>query len=197
MEDFIVIYFSLLFVGAFFGLIPYFVGIATNKPILGRQGWIWTTVSGLLFLQFIVAIVFVVVILVRPYDAQLNVVASNPPPPRPVAPPPPQGGTLAITCLSGPMRGRTYSIDPQGIMIGRGSDCAICFAEGSGGVSGHHCSLTWSGDRLYLTDMGSTYGTYMADGRRLAAQSPVQVSAGTRFCLGSASTNQFQIVIHV
>ncbi len=194
MDDILIVYFTFLFVGSAVGLLPFFVGRATNKPVLGRLGLIITVASGLIMMQFASAIAFTIVILARRTDCG----GAAPVAPAPAAPPvaPPKGGTLGITCLSGPMKGRTYSIDLTGLMIGREGDCAICFGAETAGISRHHCSLTWGNGGLYLTDLGSTYGTYMADGRRLAAQSPVPVSAGTRFYLGS-NHNLFQIIILV
>ncbi len=187
------IYLTLLLAGAIVGVVPYLVGRGTNKPVLGRLGWIWTTLSGLLMIQFFVAIVFVIVILVRQTDYGVAVPQAAAPIRQPQRV---NGSTLGITCLAGPLKGRTYSIDMSGLMIGRESDCAIRFGAESAGISRHHCSLRWANGNLYLTDLGSTYGTYMSDGRRLAAESPVVISAGSRFYLAD-SKNLFQIVIQV
>ena len=103
---------------------------------------------------------------------------------------------LGVKCLAGPFKGRVYTIYMSGLMMGRGVECAIRFDADAPGISRHHCALTWVGGKLFLTDLGSTYGTFLADGRRLTIQNPVLVSTGTRFYLGS-NNNLFQIVIQI
>ena len=181
--------------GAVFGLIPFFAGKHLGKPNLGQLGWKWTMVSGLLFLQIPTAIGFVVAIIVRNYDyyppaASASASPSFVPPTAPA----PRAASLGLTCLSGPLKGRTYTISENGIMIGRDHDCAIRFDGNTPGISRHHCSLRFQNGALMLTDLGSAYGTYLSDGRKLPPQYPTQVGAGSRFFLGDQA-NLFQIVI--
>lgn len=181
--------------GAVFGLIPFLAGKHLGKPNLGRLGWKWTMVSGLLFLQVPVAIGFVVAIIVRNYDyypAPATTPAARPT--MPATAPAAQGSMLGLTCLSGPLKGRTYPISTDGIMIGRDYDCAIRFDAGTPGISRHHCSLRYQQGSLMLADLSSAYGTYLSDGRKLPPQYPVAVGAGSRFCLGNQA-NLFQVVI--
>lgn len=178
--------------GAVVGLIPFFVGKYMGKPGMGELGWKWTMVSGLLFLQVPVAIGFVVAMIVRPGDYYPPQRAAAPMPA--TAPAAPRATSLGITCLSGPMRGRTYVIGDSGIMIGRDHDCAIRFEAETPGISRHHCSIRWQQGTLMLTDLHSAYGTYLSDGRKLPPQYPTQISAGSRFYLADTK-NLFQIVI--
>lgn len=177
--------------GAVVGLIPFFVGKYQGKPGLGRLGWRWSMIAGLLFLQVPVAIGFVVAIFVRPGDYY---------PAAPVSRPaargaePASSGSLGVTCLSGPLKGRTYAIGANGLLIGRDQSCAICFGSEVPGISRQHCSLRWQEGALMLTDLGSTYGTYLSDGRKLPPQYPTQVFAGSRFYLAERK-NLLQIVI--
>lgn len=80
----------------------------------------------------------------------------------------------------------------QGLTFGRSPECDVTFAMDTGGVSGKHCSLIWSGGVLYLKDLGSSYGTLLEDGRKLVGEETV-VKAGTRFYLGSHKIG-FQII---
>ena len=199
MLDFIFFMAFSLLGGALVGLIPFFVGKYTGKPNLGRLGWRWTMASGLLFLSGPVAIGFVIAIIVRNYDyypssAPSSYTYSSPAPSVPPTAPAPHAASLGLTCLSGPLKGRTYPISGNGIMIGRDYDCAVRFDGNTPGISRHHCSLRWQNGVLMLTDMGSAYGTYLSDGRKLPPQYPTQVSTGSRFYLGGQS-NLFQIVI--
>lgn len=184
--------------GAVFGLIPFFVGKHLGKPNLGQLGWKWTMVSGLLFLQVPVAIGFVVAIIVRNFDyyPPASPTSHTPYAGAPVPPTAPAGRSvsLGLTCLSGPLKGRTYPVREDGVMIGRDYDCAIRFDGNTPGISRHHCTLRWQNGSLLLTDLGSAFGTYLADGRKLPPQYPTQVGAGSRFYLGNTA-NLFQIVI--
>lgn len=196
MFDFIFFMAFSLLAGALVGLIPFFVGKYTGKPNLGRLGWRWTMASGLLFLSGPVAIGFVIAIIVRNYDYYPPSTPPSHVPPAPVPPtaPAPHAASLGLTCLSGPLKGCTYPISGNGIMIGRDYDCAIRFDGSTPGISRHHCSLRWQNGALMLTDLGSAYGTYLSDGRKLPPQYPTQVGAGSRFFLGNQSI-LFQIVI--
>lgn len=80
--------------------------------------------------------------------------------------------------------GDIRAVPPQGLTFGRDPACAISFPPDTGGVSGHHCSLTWSGRTLQLTDLGSSFGTLLEDGEKLSGTS-THIKAGMCFYLGS------------
>jgi len=86
-------------------------------------------------------------------------------------------------------RGMRVCIQGGQIVIGRSQpDCALIFQEGTPGVSGRHCSLSWdaaSGDFL-LMDLRSTYGTFLQNGQRLTPGVVYHLRAGDRFYLGEA-----------
>lgn len=184
---------GMLLAGAVVGLIPFFVGRYMGKPGLGRLGFLCCTVGGLLFLSIPAAVGFVIAIIVCRQDYWF--------PRRPVpADAPPAVGSkassLGVTCLAGPLKGQTYRISGSGLIVGRDYDCAIRFASETPGISRHHCSLRWQQGALMLTDLNSAYGTFLADGKKLPPQYPVQLSAGSRFYLANTGY-LFQIVITV
>lgn len=80
--------------------------------------------------------------------------------------------------------GTVYPVRASGCMIGRQNDCSIVLPESTQGVSRHHCKLEFQGDQLILTDLNSSYGTYI-HGKRIPANTPVRLSPGSSFCLGS------------
>ena len=91
---------------------------------------------------------------------------------------------LRIQGIAGQFAGRRFAIAGQ-LRIGRDpSRNDLVYPAGSQGVSGVHCVLLVNGGRLLLQDLGSTYGTFVG-GNRLAANAPVELRAGDRFCLGS------------
>ena len=92
---------------------------------------------------------------------------------------------LRIHCVSGVFAGRKFEITGQ-LRMGRDpSRNALVFPAQTQGVSGVHCLLTMEGDKLYLQDLGSSYGTWLADGRRLSASQAVELKVGDSFSLGS------------
>ena len=186
-------------VGAVFGLIPFFVGKGSGKPVLGKDGFFWSMGAGasLIMAWAIPGIVigFVIAIMVRDTDRIPSGKAAAQPygGPAGYAPPPPQH-KIGIKCISGPLAGQVYGVGPQGMMIGRDHDCAIRFPANQPGISRHHCSLRWEGGVLMLTDMGSSHGTFLQNGTRLSSQYPTQLPTNSRFYLANTG-NMFQVVI--
>ena len=91
---------------------------------------------------------------------------------------------LRIQGVAGLFASRRFAVSGQ-LRIGR--DPArndLVYPADSQGVSGAHCVLTVENGRLLLRDLGSTYGTFVG-GNRLAANAPVELHVGDRFCLGS------------
>ena len=102
---------------------------------------------------------------------------------------------VGVVALDGGLRGRGFRISGTGVTIGRDPSCEAAFPQGSEGshrVSRRHCKLFFENGRLLLVDLGSTNGTYMADGRRLTPMQPVAVKPGDRFYLDNPG-NMFEI----
>lgn len=97
----------------------------------------------------------------------------------------PGGSELRFQCQSGVFAGKRFSINGC-VRIGR--DPArndLVYPAGTQGISGAHCVLLLEDGRLYLKDLGSTYGTFLSPGRRLAPNEQVLLQVGDKFCLGS------------
>ena len=80
--------------------------------------------------------------------------------------------------------GNPREIPLQSLTFGRNPDCDVVFPPDTPGVSGKHCSLRWRGGSLFLTDLGSSFGTLLEDGRKLSNDS-ADLKPGARFYLGS------------
>lgn len=92
----------------------------------------------------------------------------------------------AVRSLSAQHHGAVYSVKDR-ILIGRDhAACMVVFREGTPGVSGSHCSLSYraAANDFILTDLGSTYGTFLSDGQRLSPNTPYYLKAGDSFYLG-------------
>lgn len=106
-------------------------------------------------------------------------------PAQPVRPAAPVDCGLRFQALSGIFQGKRFSIGDQ-VRIGRepGKNDLVYPADAQG-ISSVHCVLTYQAGQLYLTDLGSTYGTFVAPGTRLAASQPSPLRIGDQFYLGS------------
>ena len=64
-----------------------------------------------------------------------------------------------FTCVAGAVVGNAFPVPVMGIYLGRERG-DILFPD-DGYVSGLHCQLTVTGNRVNLTDVGSSNGTYV------------------------------------
>lgn len=100
-----------------------------------------------------------------------------------------------VRSLSPQHRGSRVAVSGQ-LLLGRGQDCAVVYRGDTPGVSGRHCSLSWdpnSGDFL-LTDLQSTYGTYLQNGQKLSPNLPYHLRSGDQFYLGERA-NMVQVSV--
>ena len=87
---------------------------------------------------------------------------------------------LRVEGVFGCYAGKRYKV------TGSGSQNSLAMPEGTAGVSHRHCMLTAGADgEVQLTDLGSTYGTFVGSGQRLNANSPMTLHRGDTFWLGS------------
>lgn len=127
----------------------------------------------------VLAVIVVVVLLARKKKTDTNsahdIMMADPAPAQ----------ELRIQGQSGTFAGRRFAINGQ-VRIGRdpgGND--LVYPDGAPGISGRHCVVALSGGQVTLTDLGSSYGTFLAGGQKLTPNQPVTLRIGDRFCLGS------------
>ena len=83
--------------------------------------------------------------------------------------------------------GKSYPVGSTPLMIGRDpSSCAIVYKEGTVGVSGRHCTVSFDAatNDFIVTDLRSTYGTILMNGTKLAPNAPYRLHSGDSFCIG-------------
>lgn len=98
---------------------------------------------------------------------------------------PVRDGRPRLQCKAGAFVGKRFSLE-NSVRIGRDpGKNDLVFPANTQGVSGVHCVLMVDGNTVWLKDLGSTYGTYISGGRRLAANEAVQLQMGDQFWLGS------------
>ncbi len=187
-------------IGALAGLIPYFLCKSQGKDNMAQLALVCCAVGGIIVfgLALLIAIGFGVAAFVSAGDTRPVFRRGQPAP----ASPPPGGpayyeyndqSRLGLRCLSGSMKGRVYRVGSDGMMIGRDYDCGVRFDPKTPGISRHHCSIRWYQGGPALVDLGSSYGSYLADGRKLPPNYPVPAQVGTRFYLGSPG-NMFELI---
>lgn len=92
-----------------------------------------------------------------------------------------------IRSLSTQHNGASFEIGTQTALIGRDpANCKVVFREGTAGVSGRHCSVEYRPDtnEFLITDLRSTYGTYLMSGQRLQANVAFHCKPGDSFYVG-------------
>lgn len=91
---------------------------------------------------------------------------------------------IRLQGTGGHFEGRRFAINGR-IRIGRDpSRNDLVYPQGSQGISGVHCEIHIREGKLYLCDMGSTYGTFLG-GRKIPARQMIPLQAGDTFSLGS------------
>ena len=89
-----------------------------------------------------------------------------------------------LLCIEGPLAQKCFRLDGM-TTIGRDPRrCQIILPLDCKGVSAMHCTVTFDGVRVLVTDQNSSCGTFV-DGNRLTPQTPVVMHRGQRLTLGS------------
>lgn len=121
--------------------------------------------------------------------AQASAPASAPVPAPALAPSAPaaQDSGYRLQGVSGALAGRRFMVRLDGpLVLGRSpKECNVTFPADTAGVSGRHCEVWCEEGRIYMKDLGSSHGTYLATGARLSAGQPMELRPGESFWLGS------------
>ncbi|MFA4985723.1 MAG: FHA domain-containing protein [Candidatus Brocadiia bacterium] len=75
--------------------------------------------------------------------------------------------TATLVCTRGPEAGNIYRLDKPSYRIGR--DAANDIPLNANGVSRRHAMVSTEGDKVFITDLGSTNGTYV-NGKKIQQQ---------------------------
>lgn len=176
--------------GVLAGLIARAVCRWRGMPRLGDRAFWACLVCGIFFLHGLACLIFCIVALTRDRDVEAPVVYRGG---AAVIPPPaPSGRSLRLVCVSGPLSGQSYVLGSGVLGIGTDPSNIVRLPAGTPGVSRRHCCIRWQNSAPQLVDLGSSYGTFLIDGRKLPPQYPAELSAGSRFYLGEPGC-MFQI----
>lgn len=135
---------------------------------------------------FVVVIICVIAASGSRKKKKAAVGAEPQPTPAPAFEPGP-AGSPALRSLNMQHNGLRITVTTQGILIGRDPGaCQLVYQQGTPGVSGRHCMVAYdaaSGDFI-VTDLNSSYGTYLMSGQRLTPNTPCHLRAGDSFYVG-------------
>lgn len=98
--------------------------------------------------------------------------------------------TPFVRSLSIQHNGMRLPVGAQQLLIGRDHTvCRLTYRDGTPGVSAKHCSLQWdeAAGEFLLTDLHSSYGTYLINGQKLTPGSSYHLRSGDSFYLGDRS----------
>lgn len=98
-----------------------------------------------------------------------------------------------VRVVKGALAGVSAAFNGSDILIGRGEEASLRFPDNIKIVSRHHAKLFMQNGQLYFVDLGSTNGSYFADGTRLEPVKAYPVSVGDKFYLGGGD-NCIEIV---
>ncbi|MCC7234739.1 MAG: trypsin-like peptidase domain-containing protein [Bryobacterales bacterium] len=129
-----------------------------------------------------------------------------PPQPRPAAPPvPPQPAPspaaappavrprVTLLGLTGEYAGQRLPLLAQGLTFGRDAAVSnILFATGTPGISKRHCRVYFDKGQVFVEDMYSSHGTFLANGERLAPGQPRELRSGDEVRLADGG-NSFRM----
>lgn len=134
----------------------------------------------------LVAAIVVLVILLLKKNKKAEPV--QPPVQTPIQPPVAAVKQGYVRSLSSQHRGSQIPVSGQGILLGRSQECAVVYGSNTPGVSGRHASLSFDAatGEFVLTDLQSTYGTYLRNGQKLTPNMAYRLRSGDQFYLGEA-----------
>lgn len=99
---------------------------------------------------------------------------------------------VLIQAICGPLQGQSWELLTF-LSIGRNPGESIVLPPDTSGISRRHCLLARRGDQVTVTDLGSSYGTFL-NGSRITANQPVAVPNGAVLSLASNAV-QFRLLI--
>jgi S1-C subfamily serine protease len=109
--------------------------------------------------------------------------------------PSPSGGKAYIKAIGGHFNGRNFEITNRTIFGRDGNKCTVAYPVDSSGISGVHCEVYREGKAVFLRDLGSSYGTFLAGGTKLEAKTPYQLRNGERFYIAKEeNTFEFSVL---
>lgn len=150
-------------------------------------------IVGIIIGVVVIAAIIIVVVVVSKKKSAPAAVTPAPAAPAPGAPYPAQPDQqqnqpkAVIRSMSVQHNGKAFPVGKAPVTVGRNTgSCVIVYKEGTQGVSGNHCTISFdSATGLFtVTDLKSTYGTYLLNGQKLVPNTPTTLRPGDSFYVG-------------
>lgn len=96
------------------------------------------------------------------------------------------GKCAVLRGVTGKYAGQSFDLLKGKVVIGRDpATCNIVFDKNAPGISGRHCQVAYdqNEDLFIITDLGSSYGTFLGNGKKLTANVAEKMYAGDTFYL--------------
>ena len=90
---------------------------------------------------------------------------------------------MTINGLSGQYANQVFPINGQMVFGRNVASCNVLFPDDTKGISRMHCKVEMDGDTITITDLGSSYGTFV-NGSKLQPYAPRKLNPGDTFYLG-------------
>ena len=90
--------------------------------------------------------------------------------------------------------GMTVTLHGQPVQVGRDrAVCRVIYQDGTPGVSSKHCQIFFneSEGMFEVTDLNSTYGTFIYGGQRIVPNTPTKLAPGTTIYLGEMDNSLY------
>lgn len=158
------------------------------------DNWIFAAIA----MMIIIVIVIVILICQKPkskMSAKAETTLQQPPASTSPIPICKADRRFGIIGISGYYENKVFSMESGKLVIGRNYKvCNIIYPEDTAGISGIHCEIGYdpSINKCVLMDKGSTYGTFLSGGEKLAAGRQYYLSLHDSFYLAS-EFNKFEI----
>ena len=107
----------------------------------------------------------------------------------------PAGKGATLLGITGKYAGQHFDLLTGKVVLGRDpAACNIVFDRDTPGISGRHCQIAYDREQdcFVVTDLGSTYGTFLDNGKKLTANVPEKIYAGDTFYLAD-NANRFVV----
>lgn len=104
-------------------------------------------------------------------------------------------GTIRVIGIAGALKGAIWdSCGDEVLHIGRGQECQFRLPPNAAGVSRKHCSIRMTAGGWVLRDEGSSYGTYLNQGKKLLPGADHVLHSGDVVYL-AGKENAFQVML--
>lgn len=104
------------------------------------------------------------------------------------------GASPVIRSMAPQHAGQVVQLHHQPVQLGRDSAvCRLVYQDGTPGVSARHCQVYYDQREgvFVVTDLNSTYGTFLADGQRLSPDTPVKLPPKSAIYLGEVANTVY------